>query len=219
MIIRVSATRLHSYHIRIRILWCCKNLDVRSEPMLRLSRYPLVVSSCSYSFLACLIFNCPWFTYARTCIHEQSVLSGFNCDPVTKPRSPCFPPDLPRVRYRLPCALLARIESFVSHMNVHARPYVIYLHTAAISAFLSSVVAQSRAWRIYVHIYLYIYIDVCVRGVCVFDYARQPRITCHKLVLPGIASADTETGVHTAFRGKCLEVLAAYLMQLHGSKF
>lgn len=43
---------------------------------------------------------------------------------------------------------------------------------------------------------------------------QQPRITCHKLVLPSIANADTGTGVYAAFREKCLEVLPAYLMRL-----
>jgi len=50
-----------------------------------------------------------------------------------------------RVRYTgCRAARLARIESFVSHMNVHAHPYVTCPHTAAISAFLPSVVARSR---------------------------------------------------------------------------
>lgn len=79
----------------------------------------------------------------------------------------------------------------------------IYTEAGTISAFLSFVVSR-------VYVFTWVSAPVCASAL----RTGQPRITCHKLVLPSIANVDTETGVHAAFRGKCLEVLLAYLMRL-----
>lgn len=149
-------------------------------------------------FVSChLISNCPRFTYAY--VHSRS-RAYFRDLIATRDEVSS------RVRYEGLCALLAQIESFVSHMNVHGRPHNISTQRRA---FCFSIFCP----RVCVHINAYacmgVYVCVCTR------YARQPRITCHKLVLPSIANIDIETGVHAAFREKRLEVLPAYLMRFN----
>jgi len=137
-----ASKRWHALCIR-----CLESRDAARTrmlvPILRIRRCPLVVRSVRARFLLSYLQLRAYGSCTRACMHEQSALLGFNCDP-WRSLIPLFSPSLSVFVTGYRAAQLGRIGSFVSHMNVHAHPYVTCPHTAAISAFLPSVVARSR---------------------------------------------------------------------------